>query len=178
MNIATSIERSALYFPDRPAVSIQGKEASYRQLNEDANRVATALSALGIRPGDRVALCAPNSLEWIIFYFGVIKTGAVAVTLSNQLTATEFAQAIADSRPKCIFTSDERLDDILPWKGQGELETIVAPGGDLHFDQLCAKGLTEYKAVDRDRSEAAAILFTGGTTGTPKGVLLSHENIS
>ena len=63
MNIATSIGRSALHVPDRPAVAINGKTTNYRRLNENAGNVASALAGLGICPGDRVALCAPNSLE-------------------------------------------------------------------------------------------------------------------
>ena len=178
MNIATSIERSALYLPDRPAVAVNGKETNYRQLNENAAKVASALVGLGICPGDRVALCAPNSLEWITFYFGVIKAGAVAVTLSNQLTAAEFTLAVADARAKCIFTTDERIDEIIPLQGVDMLEKIVAPRGDLSFEQLCAQGDGDFEAVDRDRKDTAAILYTGGTTGTPKGVMLSHENIT
>ena len=178
MNIATSIERSAFHFPDRPAISIGGKETTYRQLNANANRVASALVDLGIRPGDRVALCEPNSLEWITFYFGVIKAGAVAVTLSHQLTADEFSRATTDSRPECIFTNAERLNDIIALKGRNGLEKTIAPGGDLTFEQLCARGDAAYETVDRDRMDTAAILFTGGTTGSPKGVMLSHENIA
>ncbi|MEJ2037364.1 MAG: AMP-binding protein [Desulfosarcinaceae bacterium] len=178
MNIARSIERSAFHFPDRPAVSINGKETTYKQLNENANRAATALIDLGVRPGDHVAICIPNSLEWITFYFGVIKTGAIAVTFSNQLTATEFAQSAADSRPKCILTTKERIDECLPLQSQGVVEKIIAPGGDLSYEQLCAQGTDVYEAVEQNRTDTAAILFTGGTTGIPKGVMLSHENIT
>lgn len=177
MNIATSIDRSAFHFPDRPAVASEGKETTYRQLDANTNRVASALVGLGIRPGDRVVLCAPNSLEWITFYYGVVKAGAVAVTLSHQLTAAEFAHATADSRPKCIFTDAERIDDIIALKEREHVEKIIAPGGDLSFEQLSATGDPAYETADRDRMDTAAILFTGGTTGTPKGVMLSHENI-
>lgn len=177
MNFANSIERSALHLPDRPAVAVDGKETNYRQLNESASQVASALVGLGICPGDRVVLCAPNSLEWIFFYFGVIKTGAIAVTLSNQLSAAEFALAVADARAKCIFTTDDRIDEIIPLQGVDILEKIIAPRGDLSFEKLCAQGVGEFEAVDRDRNDTAAILYTGGTTGTPKGVMLSHENI-
>ena len=178
MNVARSIERSAIFFPDRPAVSVNGKETTYRQLNQNANRVASALVDLGIRPGDHVALCAPNSCEWITFYFGVIKTGAIAVTFSSQLTAAELSQVAADSRPKCIFATNERIGEIISLRTQGVFDTIIAAGGDLGFEQLCAQGADVYESVDRDRMDTAAILFTGGTTGTPKGVMLSHENIN
>ena len=178
MNIATKHRTFGIAFPDRPAVAVKGSETTYRQLNKNTNRVATALVGSGVGPGDRVVLCAPNSLEWIIFYFGVLKAGAVAVTLSNQLTADEFARVMADSRPKCIFTLEDRLDEAYSLKGRNGLEKIIAPGGDLDLKQLCEQGNTFHEAIDRDRRDTAAILFTGGTTGAPKGVMLSHENIT
>jgi long-chain acyl-CoA synthetase len=82
MNIAKNLERSAFFFPSHPAVSEAGVETSYAQLNDLANRMATALIRMGVEPGDHVALCAPNSKDWLAFYFGVLKTGAVAVTMS------------------------------------------------------------------------------------------------
>ena len=85
MNLANNLESSAFHFPDRPAVRNGDTEISYRQLNDRTNRVATGLIKLGIRPGDRIGLCAPNSIDWIAFYFAVIKTGAVAITLPSLL---------------------------------------------------------------------------------------------
>jgi long-chain acyl-CoA synthetase len=72
MNLATNLERSAFYFPDRPALSEGLSETSYSQLNERANQVATALIRMGVKPGDHVGLCAPNSVDWLTFYFGVL----------------------------------------------------------------------------------------------------------
>ena len=84
MNLATNLEKSAFFFPDRPAISEGGSSITYAQLNDQANRVATGLINMGIKPGDHVGLCAPNSADWLAFYFGVLKAGAVAVTLSSR----------------------------------------------------------------------------------------------
>jgi len=100
MNLAKNLEMSAFYFPQRPAVSEDRKETSYALLNERSNRVATALLKIGIESGNHVALCAPNSGDWLAFYFGVIKIGAVAVTLSSQLKADELTLLA------CPFTRD------------------------------------------------------------------------
>ena len=178
MNIAKNLERSAFFFPSRPAVSEAGVETSYARLNDRANRMATALIRLGVQPGDHVALCAPNSADWLAFYFGVLKTGAVAVTMSALLKASELTVSIDDSLPKIIYTYEEKLDDLSGMKRPGVLENIICPGGDLDLDRLEEDGSGSFKAVERDRSDTAAILFTGGTTGIPKGVLLSHENIN
>jgi len=178
MNIAKNLERSAFYFPDRPVVSEDLSETSYAQFNERANRVATALIKMGVKPGDHIGLCAPNSAEWLAFYFGVLKAGAVAVTLSSMLKHDELSLLVNHSKPKIMFTSDEKLDELTKLKGDKYLEEIISPEGDLNFHQLLEMGLGSFKALDRDRTDTAAILYTGGTTGVPKGVLLSHENIN
>jgi long-chain acyl-CoA synthetase len=178
MNVATNLEWSAFFFPERPALSEGASETSYAQLNEKANRVATALMGLGIKPGDYVALCAPNSGDWLVFYFGVLKAGAVAVTLDRMLSRDELVFLTEHSQPRIIYTEDARLDALAQFKGSGGLEKIISPGGDLNLQQLMAKGSPSFRALDRGRSDTAAILYTGGTTGTPKGVMLTHENIN
>ena len=178
MNLARNLERSAFYFPDRPVVSEDLSEVSYLQLNARANRAATALIKLGVRPGDHIGLCALNSVDWLAFYFGVLKAGAVAVTLSGLLKGDELSLLVNHSKPKIIFTSDEKLDELLRLKGDGYLEKIISPQGDLSFRQLLETGSESFTALDRDRTDTAAILYTGGTTGIPKGVPLSHENIN
>jgi len=178
MNIAKNLERSALYFPDRSVVSEGPSETSYAQLNERANRVATALIKMGIKPGDHIGLCAPNSGDWLSFYFGVLKAGAVAVTLSSMLKRDELSLLINHCRPKILYTSNEKLDDLAGFRGAEWLDKVISPQGDMDFEQLSNMGSGSFRAIDRDRSDTAAILYTGGTTGTPKGVMLTHENIN
>jgi long-chain acyl-CoA synthetase len=168
MNVATK----------QPAMGEGSSETSYAQFNEKANRVATALMNLGVKPGDHVALCAPNSGDWLIVYFGVLKAGAVAVALSSMLSKDELALLVNHSQPRLIYTEDERLDALARFKGSGGLENIISPHGDLDLQQLMEKGSPAFKAIERGRSDTAAILYTGGTTGTPKGVMLTHENIN
>jgi long-chain acyl-CoA synthetase len=177
MNIAKNLERSAFFFPSRPAVSEAGVETSYAALNDRANRIATSLIRLGVQPGDHVALCAPNSAGWLAFYFGVLKAGAVAVTMSALLKTSELEGSVNDTLPKMIYTYEEKADALFGMRRPGVLENIICPGGDLELERLERNGSGSFKALERDRSDTAAILFTGGTTGIPKGVLLSHENI-
>jgi long-chain acyl-CoA synthetase len=68
MNIATNLENTAIYFPDRCAVMDGGRQITYRQFNVESSKIAAALVAAGVRPGDHVALCAPNSYDWLAFY--------------------------------------------------------------------------------------------------------------
>jgi len=178
MNIATNLEWSSFFFADRTVLREGNLKTSYARLNEKANRVATALIDLGIRPGDHIGICAPNSGDWIAFYFGVLKAGAVAVTLSSLLSRDELSLLLNHSHPRMIYISTEKLGDLEGFRGTGGLEKVICPGGDLDMQRLLGLGCGTFKALHRDREDIAAVLYTGGTTGTPKGVMLSHENIN
>ena len=178
MNLASNLEASAFYFPDRPAISQAGSSITYAELNERANRIATGLIKMGIKPGELVGMCTPNSADWISFYFGVLKAGAVAVTLSGMLTGDELMNLVGHAKPRVMFTVESKLQEIKQVKAAAGLEKIVCDGGDLDLKGLMAMGSGSFKAIDRERLDTAAILYTGGTTGIPKGVMLSHEGIN
>lgn len=177
MNLGNIIDQSAQFFPEHPAICIDDHTISYIELKKMTSRVASALVASGISPGDRVALNIPNSLEWIVFYYGVIKCGGVAVTLPGALTDAELGHLIADAQPKGILTTDDKISQLKQLRRPGTLETIVGLSGEKSFARLCDSGTVDFAPVEMDRNDTAAILFTGGTTGIPKGVMLSHENI-
>lgn len=177
MNLARNLEQAAFYFGDRPAVIEGDRVVTFGEFDREANRVATALAELGVKPGDPVALCAPNSYQWLAFYFGALKAGAVVVTLSNALQRHELLRVLNDAQPKVLFTVDERLDDLTDRQDLPYLRYIVSPQGDIPYGGLLERGSPTFKAAERERSDTAAILYTGGTTGIPKGVMLSHENI-
>jgi len=178
MNLANNLERSAFFFPNYPAISEGGSEITYNELNSQSNRVATGLIRMGIQPGDHVGLCAPNAGSWLIFYFGALKAGAVAVTLSSLLSQDELELLVTHSRPKFLFTTEDKLGILEKLKSSKVVEKIICRNGDLDLQSLIGGGTSTFTAMDRDRTDTAAILYTGGTTGTPKGVLLSHENIN
>jgi long-chain acyl-CoA synthetase len=178
MNLAQNLEFSAFFFPDRSAIREYGIEMTYAQLNDQANRVATGLIKMGVKPGDHVGLCALNSADWIVFYFGVLKTGAVTVTLSGILSGDELAILVNHSKPRFIFTVETKLQELERLKSPEGLEKVICSGGDLDLLHLIEMGSGSFKAIDRDRVDIAAILYTGGTTGIPKGVMLTHEGIN
>ena len=177
MNLSHNLEASAFFFPDRPAVREAGMEMTYAELNDRANRIATGLLSMGGQPGDHVGLCAPNSPDWIAFYFGVLKAGAVAVTLSGLLAGSELANLVNHARPRFVFATGTRLRDLEALKSPDGLEKVICSGGDLDLKHLTHLGSGSFRALDRDRTDTAAVLYTGGTTGTPKGVVLTHEGI-
>ncbi len=178
MNLAKNLEASAFFFPERPALSEGNKEISYGQLNDHVNRVATGLMKLGISAGDHVGLCAPNSIDWITLYFAVLKTGAVAITLPFLLKGDELTRLLDHSKPRFLLTSDDKLDELKNLRGSIGVEKTICPGGDLALQQIMDMGTASFKAVERGRTDVAAVLYTGGTTGSPKGAMLCHEHLS
>jgi long-chain acyl-CoA synthetase len=178
MNLAQNLERSAFFFPNRPAIRQGGLELTYAQLNDQANRIATGLISLGIKPGEHVGLCSLNSADWVAFYFGALKAGAVAVTLSGLLTGDELALLVNHAKPRVMFTTENKLPDMERLKSQGGLEKVICPGGDMDLAHLAGLGSGSFEGIDRNRADIGAILFTGGTTGIPKGAMLTHEGMN
>lgn len=178
MNLANNLEASAIYFPDKPAVRQGSLLWTYAELNEKANKVATGLISLGVQPGDFVGLCSKNSADWISFYYGALKAGAVATTLSGLLTGDELSYLINHAKPRVLFTEPSKLKDVMKLKTEEHLRTVVCEDGDIDLEHLMKMGTGSFKAVERDRTDTAAILYTGGTTGVPKGVMLTHEGMN
>ena len=152
--------------PDAPALAADGESLDYREL---ASRVATAtgrLRALGVAAGDRVGLWAPNSVAWIVACLAVERAGAVLVPLNTRLADPEIEWQLALARPRIALASDElaaRAPAGTRWVGFDEWRRVV-PG------ETGAAGETG------DPSRDAAIVFTSGTTGRPKGAAITRAN--
>lgn len=178
MNLALNLERSTKLFPNHIAVIQDSEQVTYQQLNLRSARIAAGLRSIGVEPGDVVALCAPNSVDWLAFYFGVLKIGAVAVTLADQLTYREMGLLMSHCRPRYLFCSADRSTSLVKMRDSLGLEYVLGPENELPLAQLENAGGSPLRAVNRDSDDTACVLYTGGTTGLPKGVELSHENIN
>lgn len=178
MNLASILEDSARFFPDNVAIIEDEKTHTYKEFNNYSDRIASALSDYGICPGEYVGFCAPNSYDWLAFYFATLKCGAVAVTFSYLLTRGEFQKILFDCKPRILFTSSARLPDLEYTEAEYHPELVITENGANSCKVLAEKGdSSSFKTVDRDRHDIAAILYTGGTTGLPKGAMLSHQNV-
>jgi long-chain acyl-CoA synthetase len=180
MNVAQHIERAARLFPAHPAILFEGSSLCYAELNGRANRVTNALIALGIRPGDRVALFLPNIPDFAVCYCAILKAGAIAVSINALYKSEEVRHILNDSGARIIFSTSE----LLPCIPVGEcpvLEQVVVcsgdPAGYRELRDISEKASGEARALSMARDDAAVLLYTSGTTGAPKGAVLSHGNI-
>src|SRR5215475_6635490 len=129
-------------------VQVGGERISYNQLWDRAARVGGGLRAAGISTGDRVAIKLPNSIDWVVAFFGTLMAGAVVVPVNTRLTEPEAAYIIGDSGSSYVFEPASPLPDGAPLVHEGAR-----------------------------RSDIAAIFYTSGTTGFPKGAMHTHENV-
>jgi fatty-acyl-CoA synthase len=183
LTIGDLLHRTADRFPDRLAVASrhQSRRLTWAELSAQADRVARGLWSLGIRRGDRVGLWSTNCIEWIMMHMGCARAGAALVNVNPAYRSHELQYTLQKSHMKALFLwhKDKRADyeEIL---GRARHGLTLALEHTIYFDSpewpalLDAEGqLPAYVAVD----DVANIQYTSGTTGLPKGVMLTHHNI-
>ena len=171
---------TAARLPDKPALIFGDRTFTFRQLENLTNQAANGLKALGVEKGDRVTLFAQNSPEWAISYAGIAKAGGVINPVNAMLTAEELAYVVKDCGAKVLITTPERAKAVLNLKSDGHLKEIVVIGalaGTMSFDDLLAGQAETVEAPGNRADELSTICYTSGTTGFPKGAMLSHRNV-
>jgi acyl-CoA synthetase (AMP-forming)/AMP-acid ligase II len=175
--LASMIRRFARERPTAPALTFGDVTRSYSALDADSTRVAHALRETGVRPGDRVAILTKNTAEFYDVAFGCSKLGAILVGLNWRLAPAEIAAIASDAQPAVIIVSPGEGDlldgDVreAPW-----LQRIIVLGDDFVSwrDMAPVSELVHDAAPD----DVAMLLYTSGTTGVPKGVVLTNGNMS
>jgi long-chain acyl-CoA synthetase len=184
LNLAQILAESAVRHADRPAVILGDLRISYAQLWRQARQYARVLEQNGVQAGDRVALLLPNTPHFPLAYFGALSLGAVAVPVHALLKAEEIAYVLHDSGAKLLICATP----LLAAGGAGAEKVgvpvlTVMPGGDggdnapERIDELAASAEPIAAITPREPSDPAVILYTSGTTGTPKGAVLTHLNV-
>jgi long-chain acyl-CoA synthetase len=193
LNLSSFIEQHAWLSPDREAIVFGDKRYSYLQLNAVCNRVANALNEMKIGYGDKVALACLNVPYFPIAYYGILKAGATVVPLNVLARPREVAYFLKDSDAKAVFVFEGTAE--LPLaktvkEGFDEVETcehLIVMTTDMFgkspfaehktLTEICAEQSETYETYPTKPDDTAAILYTSGTTGTPKGAELMHLNL-
>ena len=202
------LDDTAAATPDRPCTCFFGRRETYRRIKDLSDRFAVGLRGLGVRKGDRVALLLPNAPQFIIAYYGILKTGAVVVPLNPLYTERELTFHLTDSGAETIVTIPmfmekvaalegktplkraiyTRMADFLPFplnllqglrEGSAARKVLRRPGGLpwVRFrDLLRTPAPADFQPEPVDPDDMAALLYSGGTTGVAKGIMLSHFN--
>lgn len=145
---------------------------SYQQLRERADKLAQYFKGNGIQKGDRVAILASNHISYFDFFFACMKTGAIFVPLNWRLAEAELTYILGDAAPELIGVEPQYLEKLPSRKT--EAEVLLIPDSN-YLDLLSTEPGTFH--LELKESDALAMIYTGGTTGRPKGVVLSHRSI-
>lgn len=209
--VTRALARTSTDLPERVAVDFEGRTTTYRELAEQVDRAAGALLALGVQPGDRVAIALPNCTSHVVAFYAVLRIGAVVVEHNPLYTATELAHQLADSGATVVVSWEKTAARVLEVRDRTQVREVLSV--DVSRDLPLAKRLALRLPVSRAREVRAALCattpvgarrwhdllahatplpanhpeprsadiallqYTGGTTGTPKGAVLTHRNL-
>ncbi len=172
-------EAAEARFGDASTVLFEGTTLTSAQIGALARRFATGLTSLGVAAGDRVAVCMANCVEVLASYHATWRVGAAVTPLLFLLSVDELRFALADSDARVIITTPEFAPKVLAATAGLDVRVVVAGGeleGTVSFAELSSGAEAPLATVDP--TDMAALLYTGGTTGRSKGVVLSHDALS
>lgn len=186
---------AATYFRERPATAFLGAEMTFGEIKAQADKLATSLAKLGIARGDRVGIMLPNCPQYIISFFAIVRLGAIVANINPIYTPREVELVAKDSGMRAIITLDLMVETVRAAQTGTAIEQLIItsvqeycggtqsapalPKGALSFSALINEVETpELPRVEIDAEEdVAALVYTGGTTGVPKGAMLTHYNL-
>ena len=183
MNTTELLSITAMIVPDRHAIVFDDQRITFGELASRVNRLANGLAELGVGAGDRVAVMQVNCNEHIESYFATAKLDAIFVPINFRARAEELSFMLNDSGVKAIILGQRYQDMLRQVKPElTTLEhqiTLEAPADDfVYYEDLIANSSDDERFPTADGEDVTIVMFTAGTTGTPKGVMLSHNSFS
>ena len=174
--------------PDRFALGVdhpdRAEEYTYRDVSENSVKVARALAGSGVKPGDRVGILMDNSPHWVFAILGILRLGAVGVPLSTLLPADSVRRLIAHAECRQVFTDSSNVEiglEALASLDRHEVRLIAnapATDGAVSWDEFLASGEGQEWSPAASPDGTAVLVYTSGTTGDPKGVMISTRGLS
>ncbi|MFW9991369.1 MAG: AMP-binding protein [Candidatus Odinarchaeota archaeon] len=195
ISIYKFLEDSAASYPDKVACVYLDKELTYPELKLQVDKFATALAGLGVKKGDKVATILPSCPQFIVVDYAIMRLGAVHVPMSILHKAPEIEYELAESGAETAICSYRRLERINAVKDRTKLKNVIytpvpiwpdyeqpemeeVPGAHLLEDLIEQHGPEPPEVVINPKEDLALLPFTGGTTGVPKGTMLTHYNLT
>ncbi|WP_155388143.1 long-chain-fatty-acid--CoA ligase [Catellatospora paridis] len=175
-NLAQNLADSAARDGAAPAIRLGDIVLSFEQLDAASARVAGLLRNRGVRPGDRVGVMLPNVPQFAAAYYGILRAGAVVVPMNVLLKSREVAYYLSDSQAKLVLAWHGFAQDAVAGAAAAGTDCVLVTPGE--FEALLGATTPQEGIVEREASDTAVILYTSGTTGTPKGAELTHANLT
>ena len=180
--IGEILPEAARRFGDKVALVVGAATFSFSELDSMSNAVANGLVGAGVEPGDRVTLYGPNCWEWLVAYYAIAKSGAVVNPISSMFTVDEVRYVVADSGARVVVAASDKGIPVLDLIGTANLSSVVlwdddVPEGATSFATWIDDAPRDFEPVKRGRGDLAAVCYTSGTTGHPKGAMQSHRAV-
>ncbi|MFH1034649.1 MAG: AMP-binding protein [Pseudomonadota bacterium] len=203
-SIGDLLRQTAAANPQQTAISFYGNDLSYALVDETIDRLANALIGLGLAKGDRAGIFLQNSPQFVMGYFGILRAGGVVVCLNPMFKQAELEYEITDAGCRMLLTSDNLYPEIAKLPGKAGLENIIVTwlgeycpshqgfepppevtrksppqDGTLDLQELLARASAQPPGIALDlRQDLALLQYTGGTTGLPKGAMITHHALA
>ena len=180
MNISDILVQGARCFPQKKALVYRNWSTTYEGLNGLVDQIALYLRRLGVRKGERVAIYLPNIPEWPMFYYGTVRLGAIAVCIASAFKRDEVTRLANDSLSSVLITCEELLPNVPDRKIIPHVKDVVVVERDRGLRTIVEDkrpGIKDPVRVECEGDDVATFLYTGGTTGVPKGAMLTHRNL-
>ena len=181
MLVGDIIRQNAVKFPDKTALVFRNTRLSYLELNSRINRMANALLGIGRERGDRIAVLADNCPQYVELYFATAKAGMIMVPINTSLGSDGLSYTINDSGANTLIFSEKYLETVNSMRfGLKTVNNYIVIGeasGLESYEELASRYPPDEPEVTIDEDDLVWLGYTGGTTGLPKGVMLSHKNV-